>query len=190
MTDVLDSLPALTIALGLAALFGFSAGHKLYAYDEWPGVVRNYRLLPEPLSGVVAPLLIGLETATAAALVWPAARGVGATLAALLLLSYALGIGINLLRGRTHIDCGCFGARLREGITAWIVVRNLVLASLALALRLPPSGRPLTVTEVLFAVAAVTTLAFLYPVLAVVTRRRAPTFDENYRASLDARTSR
>jgi hypothetical protein len=181
---VIDPLPALTIALGLAALFAGAAAHKLRAYAEWPGVVRNYRLVPDAGSGVLAALLVGLEAVTTAALLWPAFRGLGAVLAASLLSAYALGIGINLRRGRTHIDCGCFGVRLREGIAPWMICRNVVLAALALSLCLPTSDRPLAIGEVAFAVIAVVTAAFLYPVLAVVTRRRAPSFDENFRASL------
>lgn len=187
---MVDPLPALTIALGLAALFAGAAGHKLGAYQEWPGVVRNYRLVPDAASGVVAALLVALEAMTAAALLWPVTRGLGAVLAASLLSVYALGIGINLRRGRTHIDCGCFGARLREGIAPWMIYRNLVLAALALSLRLPLNDRPLAAGEVLFAIIAVATAAFLYPVLAVVNRRPVPSFDENFRASLGARAGR
>jgi len=178
------------MALALATLFAFAAGHKLRAYAEWPGVVRNYRLFPDALSGPLAALLVGLELITAITLVWPASREIGATLAASLLSAYALGIGINLLRGRTHIDCGCFGSRLREGIASWMIVRNVILAGIALALRLTTNHRPLAATEVLFAITAVATAAFLYPALAVAARPRAPTFDENFRASLGAGTSR
>jgi hypothetical protein len=167
---LLDPLPQLTIALSLATLFAAAAAHKLLAAREWPGVVRNYRLVPDVLAGTIAALIILAETLTAGALLWPPAQRAGAAAAAALLVAYAVAIGINVARGRTRIDCGCFGSRLRQGIAPWMVARNLVLAVLALTLLLPAAQRPLSVAEVAIALATVVTLGFLYPVLAIVAR--------------------
>ena len=175
-----DPLLQLTIALSLAALFGTAVVHKLLALAEWPSVVRNYRLFPEALAGVVAATLLCAEGLTAGALLWASTRQAGASIAAALLLSYAAAIGANLRRGRTHIDCGCFGSRLRQGIAAWMVWRNLLLALLALTLLLPASPRPLSPIEIVVAAVLVATLALLYPVLAVVARPPPPTYDANY----------
>ena len=175
-----DPLLQLTIALSLAALFGAAAIHKVLALAEWPSVVRNYRLFPEALAGVVAATLLCAEGLTAGALLWAPTRRAGACIATALLLGYAAAIGANLRRGRAHIDCGCFGSRLRQGIAAWMVWRNLLLALLVLTMLLPVGPRPLSPLE--FAVAAVSaaTLAMLYPVLAVVARPPPPTYDANY----------
>jgi hypothetical protein len=179
---VLDPLPQLTIALMLAALFGASAIQKLLMGQEWLGVVRNYRLVPERISGAVATAAWCAEGLTAAALLWAPTQRAGACATAGLLIAYAAAIGINLKRGRTSIDCGCIAFGRRPGIAAWMVWRNIVLTLLALILLLPTIQRPLSVAEIAVAVACVVTLAFLYPVLAVVFRPPPPTFDENFHA--------
>jgi hypothetical protein len=166
----MDPLLELTIAWSLAALFAASTAHKAAAFAEWPGIVRNYRLLPEALAGAVAGLLLIAGALTAAALVWPATRVVGGGAAAAQLVLFAAALAINLKRGRSSIDCGCFGSRLRQGIYGWMVARNAVLALLASTLLLPVGPRDLTVLDVVMSVACVATLSFLYPVLAVVLR--------------------
>jgi hypothetical protein len=144
---MLDPLLDLTIAWALAALFTAAALHKLSSWQEWPGLVRNYALVPDGVVGVAAVVLPGAEALTACALVWPSARTLGADAAAVLMAGYAAALQINLWRGRTTIDCGCFGSRLRQGIAPWMVWRNLLLAGLALLLRLPVGGRALTAGE-------------------------------------------
>ena len=86
-------------------------------------------------------------------------------------------------RGRTTMDCGCFGSRLRQGIAPWMVWRNVGIAALALLLCLPVTGRALAAGEFIVAAAAVATLALLYPVLAVVARPAPPTFEQNFHAA-------
>jgi hypothetical protein len=180
---MLDTLPHLTLALALAALFAASAAHKLLAREQWPAIVRQYRLLPEVLATQAAVLLPLAETLAATGLLWPRARAAGAITAATLLLVYAAALAINLGRGRTAIDCGCFGPQRRQGIAPWMVGRNLALAAMALALLLPTDGRALSALEPGLALGFVVTLAFLYPALQLVLQAPPPTFDDKLRAS-------
>jgi len=184
---MMDPLLELTVAWTLATLFAASTAHKLGALAEWPGVVRNYRLLPERLTTTFAGVLLIAGAFTVAALLWPATRHIGAYAAAAQLVVFAAAMAINLRRGRTSIDCGCFGSRLRQTISAWMVARNLVLALLALSLLLPATPRELTALDLATALAVVATLSFLYPVLAVVMRPPPATFAENFEASSAAR---
>jgi len=183
----MDPLLELTVAWALALLFAASTAHKLAALAEWPGVVRNYRLLPETLVTTAAGTLLIAGALTAAALLWPATRRIGACAAAAQLLVFAAAIAINLRRGRTRIDCGCFGSRLRQGLSAWMVGRNLVLALLALGLLLPKRPRELGALDIAAALGVVATLSFLYPVLGVVLRPPPPTFADNFAAGSAAR---
>jgi hypothetical protein len=183
----MDPLLELTVAWALAVLFAASTAHKLAALAEWPGVVRNYRLLPETLTVTAAGALLIAGALTAAALMWPATRRIGACAAAAQLIVFAAAIAINLRRGRTSIDCGCFGSRLRQGLSVWMVARNLVLVLLALALLLPGGSRELAALDIAAALAVVATLSFLYPVLAVVLRPPPATFAENFEAGSAAR---
>lgn len=179
----MDPLLKLTIAWSLAALFAASTLHKLLALSEWPGVIRNYRLLPDALTPAAAAMLLCAGALTAAALLWAPARKWGACAAASQLVLFCAALWVNIRRGRTHIDCGCFGLRLRQGLSRWMVARNLVLALAALALLLPTSRRELEAVEFAVAFLCVATLAFLYPVLSIVLQPAPPTYDENYRIS-------
>jgi hypothetical protein len=183
----MDPLIELTVAGSLAVLFAASTAHKLAALAEWPGVVRNYRVLPQALAAPAAGLLLITGALTAAALFGPATRRIGACAAAAQFMLFAAAMAINLRRGRSSIDCGCFGSRLRQGISAWLVARNLALALLALSLLLPARPRELGVLDVATAVAVVATLTFLYPVLDVVLRPPPATFAENFEVAAAAR---
>jgi hypothetical protein len=179
----------LTIALSLAALFAAATLHQLRALAEWPGVVRNYRLMPDAVAGIVAGALLAAEALTAAALLWAPSRRLGAASAALLLVVFGGALWINVLRGRTSIDCGCPGSRLRQRISGWMVARNLTLALFALTLLLPRARGALSAFELAVALACASTLAFLYPVLAVVFRPIPPTHDHNHLAAAPNRRS-
>jgi hypothetical protein len=186
----MDPLLELTIAWSLALLFAASSAHKLVALEEWPGVVRNYQVLPRALALPVAGMLLIAGAFTAAALLWPPMRRIGACAAAAQLILFAAAMAINLRRGRSSIDCGCFGSRLRQGISAGMVARNLALALLALSVLVPARPRELTGLDVATAVAAIATLTFLYPVLEVVLRPPPATFTENFEAAAAARHRR
>jgi Methylamine utilisation protein MauE len=176
----MDPLLELTIAWSLAALFTASTLHKLRALSEWPGVLRNYRLMPEVLTGAAASLILSGMALTAGALVWQPTRRLGAVAACLLFIIFGAAMGINIWRGRTAIDCGCFGSRLRQGIAPWMVMRNGILALCAVTLLLPVHDRALSALEIAMIAGLVLTLAFLYPVLGVVFQPRPPTYEENY----------
>jgi hypothetical protein len=118
---------------------------------------------------------------------WPAARRLGGCAAAAQLILFAAAIAINLRRGRSSIDCGCFSSRLRQRISAWMVARNLVLALLALSSALPERPRELTALDIATALAVVTTLTFLYPVLETVMRPPPATFAENFETAAPTR---
>jgi len=179
---MLDPLPRLTLALALATLFAAACVHKMRSREQWAGVLGEYRLLPERFVGAGTRLIPLLEALAAGLLLWPPARTAGALFATTLLIGYATALAINLRRGRTSIDCGCFGSQ-RVGIAPWMVGRNLVLTLFCLALLLPASPRTLTPLELIFAPAFVATLALLYPVLEIALQPAPSTFDDNARAS-------
>ena len=132
-------------------IFCFAAFHKLHGRNEFLSALAGYRLLLRaallfwwllPISELLAVIELLLSA------------GQSRWLALSLLLIYGMAIFINLLRGRRDIDCGCGGDGTPIG---WgLVVRNLVLAGLALPQPSPPqdlmfSGIALTFVAVLFA---------------------------------------
>ena len=123
--------------LGLAVLFATALWHKARAPHEFVEAVGQYRLLPKSLVGAGA-LALGLAEAVVLAglLSVPLTPAPFAWGAAGLLTAYGLAITINLGRGRDTIDCGCHGFSGRQRIAGWMVLRNLLLATVAALLAL------------------------------------------------------
>jgi Methylamine utilisation protein MauE len=128
----LDPTIGWTVVLVLAGVFGAAAITKLRALDAFVGVVHNYRLVPEPLERPIAYALPVVELAIAVGVLLPAGRAPAALAAAILLALFAGAMAINLMRGRRDIDCGCFATVLRQRLSWPLVLRNLLLAALAL----------------------------------------------------------
>jgi hypothetical protein len=162
----LDPALALTLALLLAGILATAAASKLAAPGAFAGVVRNYRLLPDKLVGSFTVALPVVELAVALALLVPASRPTAAAAAAMLLLLFAAAMAINLRRGRSDIDCGCFVGLVRQRIDWVLVHRNLVLAAGGAILALgEPTARPLESLDWVTVAAATGSLAFLYAAL-------------------------
>lgn len=175
MTSLLGSGdPAVQAVLraACALLFATAALDKLRDPRGFREALGGYRLLP---STWLAPTAIGLpfaELATALALATPGLAGAGAAAGAGLLVLYAAAIGVNLLRGRRTIDCGCGGPGGRKPIGSALVWRNAgLVAALLLAAR-PSSPRVWTWLDGVTLVAGVTTLALLYAALDVLLANR------------------
>ena len=141
-----DPLLQLVLALPLALLFALAAHHKLAEGAHFDAQLDAYRVMPEALLPLVARLLPILELAIAVLLLLPDTRTAAALGAASLVAVYALGMLLNLLRGRTDIDCGC-GAEPQE-ISYWLVVRNAILAGAALLVAMPAAPRPLGALDI------------------------------------------
>lgn len=116
----------------LALIFLHAAYGKLANRSVLPAVIRNYRLLPDALVRPAAAVLPVIELLLAAALLSGLAH-IGAAIAtAVLLLVFAAAMALNLKRGRSEIDCGCFQSTLRQSLSLALVGRNLVLAVIAM----------------------------------------------------------
>ena len=67
-------------------------------------------------------------------------------------------MGINIVRGRSDIDCGC-GAK-PQALSNWLLVRNAVLAAAALVVAQPEVARSLGWQDFLL-------LALMTPIIAL-----------------------
>ena len=125
-----SELGALTYLVLLALIFAQSAWHKANDYGRFLGLVANYRLVPGFLEDGVSRTLVATEALLVVLLIFPATAVFASLSGGVLLLVYAAAMGVNLMRGHQLIDCGCGG---RAQPVSWLLVlRNLVLASLAL----------------------------------------------------------
>ncbi|MDI1295317.1 MAG: methylamine utilization protein MauE [bacterium] len=128
---------ALAASVGIGLIFLTGGLSKLRHRILLPGVIANYRLLPPSLVAPVAIALPFVEILTGGALLVGIAP-VPVIVAILLLGIFAVAMGINIVRGRSHIDCGCGRSHLRHAIGWPLVGRNGALA-LLLAPRLLPA---------------------------------------------------
>ena len=158
----LDPAVGWVVALSLGLLLGAAAVHKLRDPSRFRSALAGYQLLPEAALGPVAVAVIGTELAAALLVVLPAERPLGGLVAAGLMAAYGTAIAVNLLRGRTRIDCGCLGFGKSERIAWWMVGRNLVLAAAALAVRLPAGARTLEALDWLTVAGTVAVAAALF----------------------------
>jgi hypothetical protein len=154
----MDPLVVKTVAIGLGLMFLAAAWHKAGDRAQFRVTLLEYQVLPQAL---VAPAAIIVPLFEAALGVSWLAGYPGTTLTAIasaaLLGVYALAIGINLLRGRVHFDCGC-GFAGKSGneqyLSGGLVLRNAVLIALALSTLWPATDRVLGVGDYLTLLAA------------------------------------
>jgi len=157
-----DPLYTTVCALALAVILASAATHKLRAPAWFARQLDDYALLPQALLAPFARLIPLLEAALALALLLPASRIWAAAGTAALLALYALGIAINLWRGRRDMDCGCSGPGQSQPLRPALLLRNAGLIALALIAAWPPLPRPLGVADMLVTVIASAVLVLLH----------------------------
>lgn len=134
---------------GLAALFLFAVGAKLYMrndpaesyFSNMPMLVGARWAMP------VAIAVIAVELAAAVLLLWPRTARLGGVLAAVMLVgfaSYALyyRYGLGNAEG---LECGCFGGIIGSQLGVSTALRNLaLLIPAALVIFLKPVQSPMS----------------------------------------------
>ncbi len=149
-------------AAAAAAIFAASGALKFYDLEVFRGAVTNYRLIPEWLATPFAWTAPMIESAAALGLLLSPLRASAALVLIVLLGVFTGAIVINLVRGRTDIDCGCFGPALRQRLSWWLLARNGALCVL-LAIALTPAGaRPMDFLDLATAAMAAATVVVLY----------------------------
>ena len=151
-------VPGVAVAGLIGAPFIAGAGlAALLAVGAIGAVQDTSRLRPDAVIGVVFTAFFA-----AGLLIGPLARP-AALAAAALLAVFGLAITVNVLRGRTQIDCGCFRNGMKQRIGWATVARNGVLTALALgAGALLAQGRAASAGDIATGLAAGLTLTLLY----------------------------
>ena len=111
---------------GLAALFLFAAGAKLFTLSDFAANLSN--LVQERWVWPTAVAVIASELLAAVLLIWPRTARLGALLSAVLLTgfaAYAL-YYVYVLHGEP-LECGCFGRLIASQLGVSTALRNLAL---------------------------------------------------------------
>jgi hypothetical protein len=155
-----DPVAVGTLIGALALVMLAAAWHKFSDPEVFAGSLAGYRLLPQALVTPVARLLPAVEALLAVGILVPVTRAAALLALAALVLLYAAAMGINLVRGRHDIDCGCGGA---AHLLSWgLVARNVVLAGAALAASRPTVERSMSWIDALTLVLGVLAFYALY----------------------------
>ena len=149
-------------AAAAAAIFAASGALKFYDLETFRGAVTNYRLIPEWLATPFAWTAPVIESAAALGLLLSPIRASAALVLIVLLGVFTGAIAINLARGRTDIDCGCFGPALRQGLSWWLLLRNGALFALLAIALLPMGARSMDFLDLATATMAAATVVVLY----------------------------
>lgn len=139
----IDPIVQIVAALVLSCVFVTAGFHKCQAPAEFATALSNYKILPAALNRQCVYLLPVAEIITGVALLIPAVTQLAAVAAGALLTMYMFAIGVNLLRGRRNIDCGCGGPQQKQTISEWMLARNGLLLFLAALAGAPVQPRPL-----------------------------------------------
>jgi peroxiredoxin/uncharacterized membrane protein YphA (DoxX/SURF4 family) len=134
------NLILLLIRLLLAAVFLVAGLAKLADLPGSRQAVRDFGL-PAPLASPLGLLLPLAELAVALALLPTTTAWYGALGALVLLVAFIAGISVNMARGNAP-DCHCFGQLHSEPVGWPTLVRNAVLALLAVFLAVQGPGHP------------------------------------------------
>jgi hypothetical protein len=157
---------ALVLQLALGLVFLASSVHKLLHLDALSGTIYGYRLLPAAVIAPVGWLILLLEAAIAVALLARTGVAPAAAAGCGLLTLFALAMAINLLRGRSNIDCGCTPLVRGQRLQWRLVVRNGLLA-LALLLSIAAPAPPASASVLSMLLAAVALFALHHALAAV-----------------------
>jgi Methylamine utilisation protein MauE len=159
---VLDPAFGYLIIAGIALLFASAGARKLQDLARFTEIFAAYRVIPVAVARRLAWLIPCLELSVAITLLWEPSRRMAVISAIAVLVAYASGLGLNLLRGRRDLECGCGAARDRRAIAAWMIWRNLILAAALGIATLPWSPRPFNPTDFLTVMGGLIVGAALY----------------------------
>ena len=150
---------------GVALLLAIASTHKFADRAGFAEALAAYRVLPEGWARRAAPVVMGLELALAVGILNSSTRRACVLGAMLLLTSYALGVAVNLARGRRDLDCGCGPLRDRRPIAPWMLGRNALLVLILAVSSVPWTPRALTPTDFLTIIGGIVAAAILYTTL-------------------------
>ncbi|HEX8632818.1 MAG TPA: MauE/DoxX family redox-associated membrane protein [Pyrinomonadaceae bacterium] len=111
---------------GLAAMWLFAAGAKLYTLEEFTFNLTN--LVRESLASPLAISVIAAELLAAVLLCIPRTARLGAALTAAMLIGFALyGLYYVYVAQGEPLECGCFGGIIGSQLGVKTALRNLLL---------------------------------------------------------------
>jgi hypothetical protein len=162
---MLDPLVLKVISIGFGLLFLLAAIHKFSTAQQFRVILEEYQVMPRALAGSVARIVPLLEVMLSIGWFTGYRPQLVALSSAALLAIYTSAIGVNLLRGRIHIGCGCGVAGSSDGdqqLSSGLILRNSVLIAIALVAVIPTTVRGFAVIDYITLATTLLASALLY----------------------------
>lgn len=162
---MLDPLILKVISIGFGLLFLLAATHKFSTAQQFRVILEEYQVMPRALAGIAARVVPLVEVMLSIGWFTGYRPQLVAFSSAALLAIYTSAIGINLLRGRVHIGCGCGVAGSSDGdqqLSSGLLLRNSILIGIALVAAIPATARPFGVVDYVTLGATLLASALLY----------------------------
>jgi putative oxidoreductase len=131
-------LTAMLCAL-VGGVFFASALPKLRHPKGFVLTVVEYRVLPYSLSRLYGRVVPPLEALVALLLIGGVAMRAAALVAALLLASYIIAVGVNVARGR-DLDCHCFGETARRTVGWGLLAQDAAFFAASIGIAMLAAG--------------------------------------------------
>lgn len=120
------------LQLVLGFVFLYAGLQKISHQNEFLLIVKNYQLIPLNLERIFSLVLPWMEFTIGSMLVLGIYVKQAALIAILVLVTFSMVIGINIIRG-ISFSCGCFSLSLEKGSefsSLWWIMRDLALAGI------------------------------------------------------------
>ena len=162
----LDPVILFTLRIAVMLLFAAAVAHKLWSAADFErtlaGYLQGFRASGRGFEKPILVIVVALEFLVIGLCLLPSTYVAAGFLASGILLVYAFAMAVNLVQKNALLDCGCTWGKSRQMLRPALVVRNIMLAVLALAIALPVNNRELTVVDILSVVVATLTAIVLY----------------------------
>ncbi len=166
---MIDPLIILILRIIFSALFLFAALHKLSS-GSFRGIVSDYNILPAALIPMIAISIPIIEIIIGFSWALNFLPKLTALITSSVLTTYTAAIGINLLRGRRYIDCGCgfsstkkpLSSQDSQQLSGGLILRNIILIAFSILVILPSAERLLGVMDYFSAIAASAIITLLF----------------------------
>ncbi|CAN5887049.1 hypothetical protein BH23ACT12_BH23ACT12_12270 [soil metagenome] len=126
----------LLIRFAFGTMFLAAGASKLSDLGEFADAIRLYRIIPGATAGAVAKTVAVIEVVLGVVLILGIGIPFAAVAGSILLVIFAIAMGINLIRGR-QIPCGC--KRESEPIQVKHILRNVLSVAALLSLASLPA---------------------------------------------------
>ena len=122
--------------LSVGGVFAAAGGIKLTEpIEDFIAIGHQWEILPDPFLTWYITALPWAEFIFGIMLIVGAFTRISAGMIALMTLSFVIGIVVNMARGKTLDDCGCFGGSFHFGDTfPQLLWRDLVIMALSVSM--------------------------------------------------------